>query len=210
MKMCLGRRLGVSWRRVSVAGVPGPGLWENAEGQGRALPMGCEPDGVTGRPRRLARVRCERESVGVARPPSPVRCAASRGGVDGPVHRVGTSTRLLRDRDQRGRAGAVGGSRRDATTRAVRHARPTADWRAGLSVHSWPFSVPGSPYTLGRSSNLRRRHNDRSRRSTSRVPAEYWSGLPLGGRAAPLRPPRLGRPPAEAATPRRRGARPPV
>jgi hypothetical protein len=143
-----------------------------------------------GAPLRLARVRCERESVGVVRPPSPVRCRASRGGVDGPVHRVGTSTATpARSRSARaGRRGRRVGSRRDAATRAVRHARPTADWRVGLSVHSWPFSVPGSPYTLGRSSNLRRRHNDRSRRSTSRVPAEYWSGLPLGGRAAPLRP----------------------
>ncbi len=38
MKMCSERRLGVSGRVVSVAGVPGLGLWENAEGQaGRFL-----------------------------------------------------------------------------------------------------------------------------------------------------------------------------
>ena len=33
MKMCSERGLGASGRGVSVVGVPGLGLWENAEGQ---------------------------------------------------------------------------------------------------------------------------------------------------------------------------------
>src|SRR3954463_10089277 len=67
MKMCSERRVVASGRGVSVAAVPGLGLWENAEGQaGRSY--GLRARWCNWPPLRLARVRCERESVSVVLP----------------------------------------------------------------------------------------------------------------------------------------------
>src|SRR5829696_6842389 len=112
MRMGSGPCAGCPGRCLGSGAFRDKGLWENAVGQAENS-YGLRARWCNWPPLRLARVRRERESVGVVLPAELPRRVIESGGGGGQVDRVGRASRLLPGRDRRRRPGALGGPNRD-------------------------------------------------------------------------------------------------